>query len=239
MTTWFQLPAEIRTRIYEYAFTGLVLRPFSKTQFSAGDTHGKNGGEKQMQPYSIVPLTVCKRWNLEVTPYLLTAATFDFTAHPGDPPNIASPTAYELMRHVVILETHCFNTDWVSGVFGKMSQVQTMTIRKLRKVGVMKEGDFDGPDISQAFAEKVKVEPLQSLFCGYRFDHVYVKDTLKGSWPNRKILLEGYLWLDRVDAPHSVSEFGGDPSQTVCHLLTLGCSTFRLTLIRGWCRSRD
>ncbi|EXJ54244.1 hypothetical protein A1O7_09581 [Cladophialophora yegresii CBS 114405] len=149
-------------------------------------------------------LAVSRRWRTEVAPYLLRAATFDFTAHPGDPPDQVPEKAYEAMRHVVILETHCFSTEWLCQVLDKMLEVQTITIHKLRRVGTVDASAFDGRDVSRKFVEKVRIDPIKTLLGGYRFDHRYVKNVLKSKWPQRRLLLEGSLWPEEDGPAHSV-----------------------------------
>jgi hypothetical protein len=85
-----------------------------------------------------------------------------------------------------------------------MLQVETITIRKLRRVGTLDASAFDGPGITQKFIEKVKMDPIKTLLGGYRFDHQYVKEMLKSRWPQRKVFLEGSLWPGQSGAAHSV-----------------------------------
>ncbi|OAP55850.1 hypothetical protein AYL99_10002 [Fonsecaea erecta] len=201
---WFQLPAEIRNKIYEYAFESLVFTPLQPPS--------NVDGPKPRRPHStaFASLAVCRKWQSEVTPYLLPRATFDFTDHPGDPPpqllSATTQAACAVMRHVVILETHCFSTDWLHDVLGKMAHLQTVTIRKLRKTGPVDGSVFDGPRLTQDFIERVKCNPVKTLLTGYRFDHIYIKEMLKGrqGWQERRLLLEGTLWLgDNAEDVHS------------------------------------
>ncbi|OQU98105.1 hypothetical protein CLAIMM_03933 [Cladophialophora immunda] len=200
MVSWFQLPPEIRNRVYEYAFGTLVFKPVQPPILST-----ETDEPSQSPSPSFACLAVCRRWNGEVTPYLLPMGTFDFTGLPGDPPQLVSPKAYETMRHVVILETHCFSTDWLHQVFDKMGEVQTVTIRKLRKTGPADNSVFDGPKLTQKFIEKVKVDPIKTLLMGYRFDHVYIKEMLQCRGRERRVMLEGRLWLaDNAETIHSI-----------------------------------
>ncbi|KAJ9605594.1 hypothetical protein H2200_010251 [Cladophialophora chaetospira] len=202
MLPWFQLPTEIRLRVYKYAFSGLVFKPLHRPNIELG----ANGRDQDPSP-SFMSLAVSRRWKAEVEPYLIPSATFDFTAHPGTPPHIAFSQAYATMRHVAILETHCFNTDWLVQVFDKMVEVRTMTIRKLRRVGTVNAIGLDGLNVTDKFVEQVKKDPITTLLNGYRFDHVYVKQKLKSKWPRRRIFLEGSLWRDRDGKAHSASGF--------------------------------
>jgi hypothetical protein len=196
------MPMEIRIQIYKYAFGGLSVKPLQRLRSEA---HRDKDGSDLVPSLSFMSLAVSRQWYSEVTPYIWRAATFDFTAHPGDPPYLVSAKAYEMMRHVVILETHCFSTDWLCQVLDKMSQVQMVTIRKLRRVGVRDSSDFDGPTVTQKYIERVKTDPLKTLLGGYRFDHIHVRDVLTSKWPERRVTLEGKLWLDDVEV-HSVRE---------------------------------
>ncbi|KIW94937.1 uncharacterized protein Z519_04917 [Cladophialophora bantiana CBS 173.52] len=200
MVLWFQLPAEIRSKVYEYVFRAVVFKPLQLPNFPM-DTDQAN----RLPSPSFASLAVCRQWKSEVTPYLLPTGTFDFTDHPGDTPCIVSPKAYEVMRHVVILETHCFSTDWLHQVFDKMTQVRTMTVRKLRKTGPVDNSVFDGPRLTKTFIEKVKIDPIQTLLTGYRFDHIYIKKMLKDKGQQeRRVVLEGSLWLaDNAETIHS------------------------------------
>ncbi|KAH0829581.1 hypothetical protein FOPE_10618 [Fonsecaea pedrosoi] len=194
--SWFQLPPEIRNRVYEFAYGTLVFKPLQRPDSTTQMRMQMN--ESTPSP-AFSSLAVCRQWNTEVTPYLLPRATFDFTGHPGDPPppQMVSPKTYEAMRHVVILESHCFNSDWLDQVFAKMVQVRTMTIRKMGRTrpGNNNDSVFDGPGLTQEFLDKVKLDPIKTLLTGYRFDHLYIKEMLKAGRCERRILLEGSLWL--------------------------------------------
>ncbi|EXJ70826.1 uncharacterized protein A1O5_05816 [Cladophialophora psammophila CBS 110553] len=86
-----------------------------------------------------------------------------------------------------------------------MTQVHTMTIRKLRKTGPVDNSIFDGPRLMKKFIEKVKIDPITTLLTGYRFDHIYIKKMLKGKGQQeRRVVLEGSLWLaDNAETIHS------------------------------------
>ncbi|ETI26800.1 hypothetical protein G647_10245 [Cladophialophora carrionii CBS 160.54] len=200
MPPWFQLPPEIRNRVYEYAFGGLVFRPLQPPSM---DTNAEAAQQVSLSSPSFMSLAVSRRWRTEVAPYLLPAATFDFTAHPGDPPPLIPEKAYEAMRHVVILETHCFSTEWLCRVLDKMLEAQTITIRKLRRVGTVDASAFDGPGVSLKFIDKVQSDPIKALLGGYRFDHQYTKNILKSKWPQRRLFLEGSLWPGQDGPAHS------------------------------------
>ncbi|KIX97360.1 uncharacterized protein Z520_06812 [Fonsecaea multimorphosa CBS 102226] len=209
MVSWFQLPAEIRSRVYEYAFGALVFKPLQPP-----DSATQTDNPSQTPSTSFASLAVCRKWKREVAPYLLSRGTFDFTGHPGDPPHLVCPQVYEIMRQVVILETHCFSTDWLHHVLDKMAQVQTVTIRKLRKTGPVDNSVFDGPKLTQGFIERVKCDPIKTLLTGYLFDHIYIKKMLTLQGRKRSVLLEGRLWLaDNTEDIHSVREILFFPQQ--------------------------
>jgi hypothetical protein len=197
MVGWFQLPPEIRNIIYEQVFAGLVLKPVYRL-----GSWSINSAFKATLPFA--SLSVSRQWYVEVRSYLYKTSTFVFTAHPDDPPYAMSPETYAKLRHVVTLETHCYHREWQTKVFPYMVNVRTITIRKIRRLGCIDTSVYHGPGRTQAFEEAVKNDPLGILLCGHPFDHEYVKQVLKAKFPERRIFLEGKIWLaDRPGAEYS------------------------------------
>jgi hypothetical protein len=218
MAAWFDLPPEIRNQIYQYAFGELVFQPRQEDMLQ----HVQSDPTRTPSP-SFSSLAVSKQWRAEVIPYLLQSGTFDFTAYPGDPPPSMSTNDCSVIKQAVILETQCFSADWVSQVFDKMTQVQSITIRKLRRLGIAGEDSFDECGWTESFIERVKSNPVKTLLVGYRFDHVHVKDVLQKNWPDRKIFLEGKLWLSESKPPHSVSTEDSKVEQQWLTLTEFSC----------------
>ena len=206
-TLWFDLPGEIRNHIYKWAFQGVNLRPFLNRTSNWPLTVDESS---QNPSSSVASLVVSKQWQRELTPILFPNAIFDFTSRPGDPlPSISSNTL-AAMRHIVILESHAYSSDWIAQMVDKMPSLRTISIRKAIAANVLNDSSFDGANLAATFVERIKKEPIKALLIGYRFDHLSVMDALKSKDPKgpvRQISLVGKLQVpDGKGTTHSVCQ---------------------------------